>query len=116
MLERYVQLITRNGVTQGIFPEGGLTRDGALRPVKIGLLDYIVRTLDDPAFDRDIWLVPVGINYDRVLEDRSLIRERIVGGRRPGAAGPARHGAELPRLEHCCGWSPASSSGTAEWR
>ncbi len=83
VLERYVQLITRNGVTQGIFPEGGLTRDGALRPVKLGLLDYIVRTLDDPAFDRDIWLVPVGINYDRVLEDRSLIRERIVGGSRP---------------------------------
>jgi glycerol-3-phosphate O-acyltransferase len=83
VLERYVQLITRNGVTQGIFPEGGLTRDGALRPVKIGLLDYIVRTLEDPGFDRDIWLVPVGINYDRVLEDRSLIRERIVGGRQP---------------------------------
>jgi glycerol-3-phosphate O-acyltransferase len=82
VLERYVQLITRNGVTQGIFPEGGLTRDGALRPVKIGLLDYIVRTINDPRFDRDIWLVPVGINYDRVLEDRSLIRERIVGGRR----------------------------------
>ncbi len=83
VLERYVQLITRHGVTQGIFPEGGLTRDGALRPVKIGLLDYIVRTLEDPAFDRDIWLVPVGINYDRVLEDRSLIKERIVGARRP---------------------------------
>lgn len=83
VLERYVQLVTRNGVTQGIFPEGGLTRDGALRPVKIGLLDYILRTVDDPAFDRDIWLVPVGINYDRVLEDRSLIRERIVGGKRP---------------------------------
>ena len=42
VLERYVQLITRNGVTQGIFPEGGLTRDGALRPPKLGLLDYIV--------------------------------------------------------------------------
>ena len=31
VLERYVQLITRNGVTQGIFPEGGLSRDGKLR-------------------------------------------------------------------------------------
>ncbi len=82
VLERYVQLITRNGVTQGIFPEGGLTRDGALRPVKIGLLDYMIRLLNDPTFERDIWLVPVGLNYDRVLEDRSLIRERIVGGKR----------------------------------
>jgi glycerol-3-phosphate O-acyltransferase len=85
VLERYVQLITRNGVTQGIFPEGGLTRDGALRPAKVGLIDYMVRTLDDPGFTRDIWLVPVGINYDRVLEDRSLIRERIVGARRPSS-------------------------------
>jgi len=79
VLERYVQLITRNGVTQGLFPEGGLTRDGGLRPPKIGLLDYVVRTLDDPTFERDIWLVPVAINYDRVLEDRSLIRERAIG-------------------------------------
>jgi glycerol-3-phosphate O-acyltransferase len=84
VLERYVQLITRNGVTQGIFPEGGLTRDGRLRPPKLGLLDYMCRTLRDPAFTRDIWLVPVAINYDRVLEDRSLIRELVDDGRRPG--------------------------------
>ena len=31
VLERYVQLITREGVTQGIFLEGGLTRDGRLQ-------------------------------------------------------------------------------------
>ncbi len=83
VLERYVQLITRNGVTQGIFPEGGLSRDGKLRPPKLGLLDYICRTLTDPSFDRDIWFVPVALNYDRVLEDRSLIRELIAAGDRP---------------------------------
>ncbi len=54
VLERYVQLITRNGVTQGIFLEGGLTRDGAFRQAKIGLLDYIARTALEPAFNRDI--------------------------------------------------------------
>jgi glycerol-3-phosphate O-acyltransferase len=83
VLERYVQLITRNGVTQGIFPEGGLSRDGKLRPPKLGLLDYICRTVLDPAFDRDIWFVPVALNYDRVLEDRSLIRELIDERDRP---------------------------------
>ena len=36
VLERYVQLITREGVTQGIFVEGGLTRDGRLRAPKVG--------------------------------------------------------------------------------
>ena len=83
VLERYVQLITRNGVTQGIFPEGGLSRDGKLRPPKLGLLDYICRTMTDSGFDRDIWFVPVALNYDRVLEDRSLIRELITAGDRP---------------------------------
>ena len=75
VLERYVQLITRNGVTQGLFPEGGLSRDGRFQPAKVGLLDYIAGTLREPEFDRDIWLVPVAINYDRTLEDRTLIRE-----------------------------------------
>lgn len=84
VLERYVQLITRNGVTQGIFPEGGLTHDGKLRPPKLGLLDYICRTILDSGFDRDIWFVPVALNYDRVLEDRSLIHELINEEDRPG--------------------------------
>jgi len=84
VLERYVQLITRNGVTQGIFPEGGLSRSGKLRPPKLGLLDYICRTLLVPGFDRDIWFVPVALNYDRVLEDRSLIRELVDQEDRPG--------------------------------
>ena len=84
VLERYVQLITSNGVTQGIFPEGGLSRDGKLRAPKLGLLDYICRTATDAAFDRDIWFVPVALNYDRVLEDRALTRELIAEGDRPG--------------------------------
>jgi glycerol-3-phosphate O-acyltransferase len=75
VLERYVQLITRHGVTQGLFPEGGLSRDGKFQPAKIGLLDYIVGTLRAEGFDRDIWFVPVAVNYDRTLEDRVLIQE-----------------------------------------
>jgi len=78
VLERYVQLITRNGVTQGIFPEGGLSRDGKLRPAKIGLLDYIIGVARDPQYRSRLFLVPVAINYDRVLEDRSLLRELAV--------------------------------------
>ena len=76
VLERYVQLITRNGVTQGVFIEGGLSRDGAFRPPKLGLLDYLARVKCDPGFDRPLTIVPVAINYDRVLEDRSLLREQ----------------------------------------
>jgi glycerol-3-phosphate O-acyltransferase len=71
VLARYVQLATAEGVTQAMFPEGGLSRDGALRPPKFGLLSYMVAQFD-PDGERDVLFVPVGINYDRVLEDRNL--------------------------------------------
>ncbi|HYW33056.1 MAG TPA: 1-acyl-sn-glycerol-3-phosphate acyltransferase [Gemmatimonas sp.] len=83
VLEAYVALITRNGVTQGVFPEGGLTRDGALRPAKIGLLDYALGAARDDGVRQRMYFVPVGINYDRVLEDRSLLRELEAGANRP---------------------------------
>lgn len=84
VLERYVHLITKNRVTQGFFPEGRLSRDGRLAPPKLGLLDYVCRTLLDPEFTSDIWFVPVAINFDRVLEDRALIRELVDERDRPG--------------------------------
>jgi glycerol-3-phosphate O-acyltransferase len=60
------------GAVQAIFPEGGLSRDGLLRKPRIGLLDYMLRAYD-PAGERDIVFIPVAINYDRVLEDRTLL-------------------------------------------
>jgi glycerol-3-phosphate O-acyltransferase len=78
VLERYVQHITRMGVTQGIFLEGGLTRDGKLKAPKIGLLDYVLGIGRDPEYRSKLYVIPVAVNYDRVLEDRSLIRELAV--------------------------------------
>lgn len=72
VLERYVHMATASGVTQAVYPEGGLSRDGRLRPPRLGLLDYMLRSFD-PEGERDIVFVPVGINYDRVLEDRTLL-------------------------------------------
>ncbi len=73
VLERYVNLSTRAGVCQAVFPEGGLSRDGKIREAKLGFMDYMLRDYH-PNIDRDIVFVPVGINYDRVIEDKSLIR------------------------------------------
>src|SRR5438552_2362783 len=85
VLRRYLQLITRRGVTQGIFPEGGLTRDGALRSPKVGLLDSILQLTAEPEFDRELYFVPVGINYDRVLEDENLLAEKRGSDNPPSA-------------------------------
>jgi glycerol-3-phosphate O-acyltransferase len=71
VLARYVHMATTAGVVQAIFPEGGLSRDGRLRPPKFGLLGYMVAGFD-PHGAKDVVFIPVGVNYDRVLEDRIL--------------------------------------------
>ena len=101
ILERYVQLISRNGVTQGIFPEGGLSRDGRLRPAKIGLLDYILGIAREERYRDRMYIVPVAVNYDRVLEDRSLLRELQS---RDGAA-PSSRTAQLREVASYVGWN-----------
>ena len=74
VLARYVQMATEGGVVQAFYPEGRLTRDGHLGPPRLGLLSYMVSAFD-PQGERDLVFIPVGINYDRVLEDRTLVRE-----------------------------------------
>jgi len=73
VLERYIHMATAAGVPQAVYPEGGLSRDGRLRPPKLGILDYMLRSFDPVHGERDLVFVPVGINYDRVLEDRTLL-------------------------------------------
>lgn len=72
VLERYVHMATESGVCQAVFLEGGLSRSGKLGEPKLGFLDYILRRYDWQT-DRDVVFVPVGINYDRVLEDENLL-------------------------------------------
>ena len=67
-------------MTQAIFPEGGLSLDGRPRRAKLGLLSYIIDGFDFES-GRDVVFVPVGLNYDRVLEDRVLTKVHPNGAR-----------------------------------
>jgi glycerol-3-phosphate O-acyltransferase len=86
VLARYVRMATDAGLTQAMFPEGGLTVDGRLRAPRFGLLDYMLKGFDERegAERRDLVFVPVGLNYDRVLEDRSQLLKLRPGAPRPG--------------------------------
>ena len=81
VLARYVHAATAGGVVQAVYPEGRLSRDGRMREAKLGLISYMVSAFD-PDGGRDLVFVPVGINYDRVLEDRSLLRAGRTGKRK----------------------------------
>ncbi|MSQ53878.1 MAG: glycerol-3-phosphate acyltransferase [Betaproteobacteria bacterium] len=85
VLERYIAMATEAGVPQAVFPEGGLTRDGLMREPRLGVLDYMMRGFRLEA-ERDLVFVPLGINYDRVLEDRTLLLSIDPDARKPGGA------------------------------
>jgi glycerol-3-phosphate O-acyltransferase len=80
VLARYVQMATAEGSTQAIFPEGGLSLDGRVGAAKLGLLGYILAGFE-PA-RRDVVFLPVGLCYDRVIEDRLLVEAAETGVRR----------------------------------
>jgi glycerol-3-phosphate O-acyltransferase len=80
VLERYIVMATEAGVPQAVFPEGGLTRDGRMREPRLGVLDYMLRGFRRGG-ERDLVFVPLGLNYDRVLEDRTLLRDGPRSGR-----------------------------------
>ncbi|MEE9587623.1 MAG: 1-acyl-sn-glycerol-3-phosphate acyltransferase [Hyphomicrobiaceae bacterium] len=72
VLQRYVQMATEAGVPHAIFGEGKLSRNGLVNSPKLGLLGYICKVFD-PDGPLDIMLVPVATNFDRIVEERTLV-------------------------------------------
>ena len=85
VLERYIAMATEAGVTQAVYPEGGLTKDGKLREPRFGVLDYMLRGFRADG-ERDLIFVPLGLNYDRVLEDRTQLLSGDTQAAKPGRA------------------------------
>jgi glycerol-3-phosphate O-acyltransferase len=85
VLERYIAMATEAGVTQAVFPEGGLTKDGRLREPRFGVLDYMLRGFHTQG-ERDLVFVPIGLNYDRVLEDRTQLLSGDTSATKPSGA------------------------------
>ena len=84
VLERYIAMATEAGVTQALYPEGSLSRDGKMKEPRLGALDYMIRGFN-PEGERDLVFVPLGINYDRTLEDRTQLLGLDQSAKKAGA-------------------------------
>lgn len=78
LLERYVFLAASQCVPQGLFLEGGLSRDGKMLPAQTGMLNYLLKAYGE-GHCRDIVFVPAALNYDKIPEDRTLVSHRERG-------------------------------------
>jgi len=83
ILERYVFLATSHCIPQGVFIEGGLSRDGRLQPLKLGLLNYMVKAAGEDSC-KDIVFIPCALNYDKIPEDKTLIAHQEEGFKAKG--------------------------------
>ena len=61
-----------------LYPEGGRTYSGEIKPFKTGLLHAALQSRRS-----DLVIVPTAIAYDLVLEDFILARQRVKRGQRP---------------------------------
>lgn len=78
MLALHLEGMVEQKMPQGIFLEGGLTRDGSIQDIKLGLMNYILKGLNHQSVD-DVVFVPVSFNYDQVPEDRTLLKHQDCG-------------------------------------
>ena len=83
MLERYVSLAVSNCIPQGLFIEGGLSRDGKMQPLKLGMLNYVTKAMGRGDC-KDIVFIPTALNYDKIPEDKTLLAHQEQGFKQKG--------------------------------
>ncbi len=78
----YVHELVRTGTAIEFFIEGSRSRNGKLLLPKFGILGMIVDAWRAGARD-DVQLVPLSIDYERIIESSSYERELLGGEKRP---------------------------------
>ena len=71
----YVQLLIKDGASQEFFIEGTRSRTGKTLQPRLGMLGMTLEAYARGA-RRELYLVPVGFTYERLVEERSMSEER----------------------------------------
>ncbi len=82
VVDAYMRRLLKDGWPLEFFLEGGRSRTGKLLPPKLGLLSIVVSAVlgaEDEAASRKVYFCPISIGYERVVEERSYVRE-VTGG------------------------------------
>jgi glycerol-3-phosphate O-acyltransferase len=78
IFRRYVGYLVTEGFTQEFFIEGGRSRTGKSLAPRLGMLSWNIEAFIASG-RRDLFFVPVAINYERLVEESSMVDE-LEGG------------------------------------
>ncbi|MBN2041720.1 MAG: 1-acyl-sn-glycerol-3-phosphate acyltransferase [Spirochaetes bacterium] len=74
VFKQYVRTLVSDGYSIEVFLEGGRTRTGKLVLPKLGFLYYLIEAIYS-GYNDDLVFVPIAINYDRILEEKTYSKE-----------------------------------------
>ncbi|BGP16858.1 hypothetical protein JCM10213v2_004865 [Rhodosporidiobolus nylandii] len=76
VVKEYIEQLLENGKNIECFIEGSRSRTGKLLPPKLGILKYVLEAVESGRTD-DVWLCPVSLQYDKVIENESYVNELL---------------------------------------
>jgi len=79
---KYLATLLKEGLPLEFFIEGGRSRTGKMVMPKYGMLSMILQAYQEKYCD-NIAIVPVYIGYDRVIEEKSYLKELSGGAKTP---------------------------------
>lgn len=82
VFSEYIATILQEGYNVEQFIEGGRSRTGKLLTPKLGMLTILLNTLKEKRC-KDLTLIPIFIGYDRVVEEKSYLKEVKGGEKNP---------------------------------
>ena len=77
VFSRYIKALLEEGHPIEFFIEGGRSRNGKLVLPKTGFLSILLHAHEE-GFCNDLIFVPISISYDRIIEEKSYLKE--IGG------------------------------------
>eukprot|EP00659_Diplonema_papillatum_P006228 gene6228-9537_t len=80
VIASYIEELLRRGINLEFFPEGGRSRTGKLLMPKTGLLSMAVDAVLAGGVE-DAFIVPVSIQYDRIMEGEDYTKELLGGNK-----------------------------------
>jgi len=74
VFKQYVKTLINEGYTIEFFIEGTRSRTGKVVQPKMGMLKYLIEAIDE-GYNKDLVFAPLTVNYDRILEENSYLKE-----------------------------------------
>jgi glycerol-3-phosphate O-acyltransferase len=74
VLSKYIKVLLKEGYPVEFFIEGGRSRTGKMTMPRYGLLSMIIQAFKEGISD-DLALIPVFIGYDKIIEEKSYLKE-----------------------------------------